>query len=130
VRAQAALRTRRRRSYRLSDIRYRGGVDSYLGSLIAQRDMYDAQRGADRHAAWRAPSTVSAVPGARRRLEGIMPNRVSVPGSKFGISIPAPAPYRARNRWRRRTCRRHRRGVQRRRADEYRPPRDSPAAAR
>ena len=25
-------------------MRYRGGVDSYLGSLIAQRDMYDAQR--------------------------------------------------------------------------------------
>ena len=30
--------------YRLADMRYRGGVDSYLGALIAQRDMYDAQR--------------------------------------------------------------------------------------
>ena len=27
-----------------NSMRYRGGVDSYLGSLIAQRDMYDAQR--------------------------------------------------------------------------------------
>ncbi len=25
-------------------MRYRGGVDSYLGALIAQRDMYAAQR--------------------------------------------------------------------------------------
>ena len=44
VRAQAALTHAAEESYRLSDIRYRGGVDSYLGSLIAQRDMYDAQR--------------------------------------------------------------------------------------
>jgi multidrug efflux system outer membrane protein len=44
VRAQAALTHAAEESYRLADIRYRGGVDSYLGSLIAQRDMYDAQR--------------------------------------------------------------------------------------
>ena len=28
----------------LAEIRYRGGVDSYLGTLIAQRDLYTAQR--------------------------------------------------------------------------------------
>ena len=44
LRAQEALTRAAEESYRLSDIRYRGGVDSYLGSLIAQRDMYDAQR--------------------------------------------------------------------------------------
>jgi multidrug efflux system outer membrane protein len=44
LRAQEALTHAAEESYRLSDIRYRGGVDSYLGSLIAQRDMYDAQR--------------------------------------------------------------------------------------
>jgi len=44
VRAQAALTHAAEESYRLADVRYRGGVDSYLGSLIAQRDMYDAQR--------------------------------------------------------------------------------------
>ena len=25
-------------------MRYRGGVDSYLGALTAQRDLYDAER--------------------------------------------------------------------------------------
>ena len=42
--AQEALAHAAESSYRLADMRYRGGVDSYLGSLIAQRDMYDAQR--------------------------------------------------------------------------------------
>jgi len=45
LRAQEALTRASEASYRLADMRYRGGVDSYLGSLIAQRDMYDAQRG-------------------------------------------------------------------------------------
>jgi multidrug efflux system outer membrane protein len=44
LRAQEALTRANEASYRLADIRYRGGVDSYLGALIAQRDMYDAQR--------------------------------------------------------------------------------------
>ncbi len=44
LRAQEALTRASESSYRLADMRYRGGVDSYLGSLIAQRDMYDAQR--------------------------------------------------------------------------------------
>jgi outer membrane protein, multidrug efflux system len=44
VRAQEALTHAAEESYRLADLRYRGGVDSYLGTLIAQRDMYDAQR--------------------------------------------------------------------------------------
>jgi multidrug efflux system outer membrane protein len=44
LRAQEALTQAAEASYRLADMRYRGGVDSYLGSLIAQRDMYDAQR--------------------------------------------------------------------------------------
>jgi multidrug efflux system outer membrane protein len=42
--AQEALARAAEASYKLADMRYRGGVDSYLGSLIAQRDMYDAQR--------------------------------------------------------------------------------------
>ena len=42
--AQEALAHAAESSYRLADMRYRGGVDSYLGALIAQRDMYDAQR--------------------------------------------------------------------------------------
>lgn len=44
LRAQSALTRAAEASYTLSDMRYRGGVDSYLGALIAQRDMYDAQR--------------------------------------------------------------------------------------
>jgi multidrug efflux system outer membrane protein len=44
LRAQEALTHAAEASYRLADMRYRGGVDSYLGALIAQRDMYDAQR--------------------------------------------------------------------------------------
>jgi outer membrane protein, multidrug efflux system len=42
--AQEALTRATESSYRLADVRYRGGVDSYLGALIAQRDLYSAQR--------------------------------------------------------------------------------------
>jgi outer membrane protein, multidrug efflux system len=44
LRAQQALTHAAEASFKLADIRYRGGVDSYLGTLIAQRDMYDAER--------------------------------------------------------------------------------------
>ncbi len=44
LQAQEALTHAAEKSYELTDMRYRGGVDSYLGSLIAQRDMYDAER--------------------------------------------------------------------------------------
>jgi multidrug efflux system outer membrane protein len=45
LRAQEALTRAAEASYQLADMRYRGGVESFLGALIAQRDMYDAQRG-------------------------------------------------------------------------------------
>jgi multidrug efflux system outer membrane protein len=44
LRAQEALTRAAENTYRLSDLRYRGGVDSYLTSLIAQRDLYAAQQ--------------------------------------------------------------------------------------
>jgi multidrug efflux system outer membrane protein len=44
LRAQEALTSATESSYKLADVRYRGGVDSYLGALIAQRDLYTAQR--------------------------------------------------------------------------------------
>ena len=44
IQAQEALTAASEASYKLSDVRYRGGVDSYLSSLIAQRDYYGAQR--------------------------------------------------------------------------------------
>jgi len=44
LRAQEALTRATEAGYKLADVRYRGGVDSYLGALIAQRDLYDAQR--------------------------------------------------------------------------------------
>jgi outer membrane protein, multidrug efflux system len=42
--AQEALTRAASESYRLSDMRYRGGVESYLNTLIAQRDLYAAQQ--------------------------------------------------------------------------------------
>jgi outer membrane protein, multidrug efflux system len=44
LRAQEALTRAAENTYRLSDMRYRGGVDSFLTSLIAQRDLYAAQQ--------------------------------------------------------------------------------------
>jgi multidrug efflux system outer membrane protein len=44
LRAQEALTRATENSYRLADVRYRGGVDSYLSALIAQRDLYSSQR--------------------------------------------------------------------------------------
>jgi len=44
LQAQEALTRATESSYKLADVRYRGGVDSYLGALIAQRDYYASQR--------------------------------------------------------------------------------------
>jgi multidrug efflux system outer membrane protein len=42
--AQQALLTASATAYRLADMRYRGGVDSYLAALDAQRSLYTAQQ--------------------------------------------------------------------------------------
>jgi multidrug efflux system outer membrane protein len=42
--AQQALVTASQKAYRLADMRYRGGVDSYLSALDAQRTLYGAQQ--------------------------------------------------------------------------------------
>ncbi len=42
--AQQALVTASERAYRLADMRYRGGVDSYLSALDAQRTLYAARQ--------------------------------------------------------------------------------------
>jgi multidrug efflux system outer membrane protein len=42
--AQQALVTASEKAYRLADMRYRGGVDSYLSALVAQVALYSAQQ--------------------------------------------------------------------------------------
>jgi multidrug efflux system outer membrane protein len=42
--AQQALVTASEKAYRLADMRYRGGVDSYLSALVAQVSLYSAQQ--------------------------------------------------------------------------------------
>ncbi len=42
--AQQALVTASAAAYRLADMRYRGGVDSYLSALVAQVSLYNAQQ--------------------------------------------------------------------------------------
>jgi outer membrane protein, multidrug efflux system len=42
--AQQALVTASDKAYRLADMRYRGGIDSYLSALDAQRTLYSAQQ--------------------------------------------------------------------------------------
>jgi outer membrane protein, multidrug efflux system len=42
--AQQALVTASDKAYRLADMRYRGGVDSYLSALVAQVSLYGAQQ--------------------------------------------------------------------------------------
>jgi multidrug efflux system outer membrane protein len=42
--AQQALVTASAAAYRLADMRYRGGVDSYLSALVAQVSLYSAQQ--------------------------------------------------------------------------------------
>ncbi|MFD1787138.1 efflux transporter outer membrane subunit [Sphingomonas floccifaciens] len=44
VRAQTALLAASRDNYTLSDARYRGGIDTFLQSLDAQRSLYSAER--------------------------------------------------------------------------------------
>jgi multidrug efflux system outer membrane protein len=43
--AQQSLVNALDESYRLSDARYKEGIDNYLGVLVSQRSLYDAQRG-------------------------------------------------------------------------------------
>jgi multidrug efflux system outer membrane protein len=45
LRAQESLTRAASETYRLSDMRYQAGVESYLNTLIAQRDLYAAQQG-------------------------------------------------------------------------------------
>jgi outer membrane protein, multidrug efflux system len=45
LRADTANLTAAQDSYRLAEARYRGGIDTFLESLIAQRSLYAAQRG-------------------------------------------------------------------------------------
>jgi multidrug efflux system outer membrane protein len=42
--AQQALVTASQDAYRLADMRFRGGVDSYLSALDAQRSLYSGQQ--------------------------------------------------------------------------------------
>jgi multidrug efflux system outer membrane protein len=42
--AQQALVSASEKAYRLADMRYRGGVDSYLSALVAQVQLYSAQQ--------------------------------------------------------------------------------------
>jgi multidrug efflux system outer membrane protein len=44
LRAQESLTRAASETYRLSDMRYQAGVESYLNTLIAQRDLYAAQQ--------------------------------------------------------------------------------------
>ena len=44
LKAQQALAVSSADNYRLSDARYRGGIDTFLNSLDAQRSLYSAQR--------------------------------------------------------------------------------------
>jgi multidrug efflux system outer membrane protein len=43
--AQESLVNALQETFRLSDARYRAGVDSYLSVLVAQRSLYAAQQG-------------------------------------------------------------------------------------
>jgi outer membrane protein, multidrug efflux system len=44
VAAQQSLVGASRDAYRLAQMRFRGGVDNYLGELVAQRSLYEAQQ--------------------------------------------------------------------------------------
>lgn len=44
IAAQESLVKASDESYKLSDLRYRNGVDSYLNALVSQRSLYSAQQ--------------------------------------------------------------------------------------
>ena len=44
LKAQKALLDATAETYRLSDLRYQGGIDSYLSVLDAQRSLYSAEQ--------------------------------------------------------------------------------------
>jgi multidrug efflux system outer membrane protein len=44
LQAQEELVTAAARAYRLADMRFRGGVDSYLAALVEQRTLYASQQ--------------------------------------------------------------------------------------
>ena len=91
--AQQALVTASEKAYRLADMRYRGGVDSYLSALVAQVSLYGAQQQLQAVRLLRLQNLVTlykALGGGLR--EHAAPAQTSLEHSRSEISPPHSGP--------------------------------------
>jgi outer membrane protein, multidrug efflux system len=91
--AEQALVTASAVAYRLADMRYRGGVDSYLSALDAQRSLYSAQQQLQNVRLLRLENLVTlykALGGGLR--EHISTAQLAQPPTSGSVSAPALQP--------------------------------------
>ena len=92
VRAEDARVKAEERRYYLADLRYRKGVDSYLGLLTAQRDLFAAQQTLDPVPA-RAPHEPGrSLPGTGRRVEGADGRRAADESGRIVAALRSAIP--------------------------------------
>jgi outer membrane protein, multidrug efflux system len=95
--AQQALVTASAAAYRLSDMRYRGGVDSYLSALVAQVSLYGAQQQLQTVRLTRLQNLVTlykALGGGLREHDSTAQRPPQPPTS---VSVPGPSLRSAAN---------------------------------
>jgi len=91
--AQQALVTASEKAYRLADMRYRGGVDTYLNALVAQISLYSAEQQLQSVRLLRLQNLVTlykALGGGLR--EHAAPAQTSLEHSRSEISPPLLSP--------------------------------------
>ena len=95
--AQQALVTASAAAYRLADMRYRGGVDSYLSALDAQRSLYSAQQQLQNVRLLRLENLVTLYKALGGGLREHAPSAQLAPQPPTSASVPEPSLRSAAN---------------------------------
>jgi multidrug efflux system outer membrane protein len=92
--AQQALVTASDKAYRLADMRYRGGVDSYLNALVAQVSLFSAQQQLQTVRLTRLENLVTlykALGGGLREQAGTAQTALEPSSSESSTAHPGPS---------------------------------------
>ena len=95
--AQQALVTASAVAYRLADMRYRGGVDSYLSALVAQVSLYGAQQQLQTVRLTRLQNLVTLYKALGGGLREHASTAQRAPQPPTSVSVPGPSLRSAAN---------------------------------
>jgi len=95
--AQQALVTASAKAYQLADMRFRGGVDSYLNALDAQRTLYSAQQQLQNVRLLRLQNLVTLYKALGGGLREHAPTAQLAPQPATSGSVPGPSLRSAAN---------------------------------